>query len=124
MFDGLKNKAWQFKDQAQTQAQAKYLQKVMEDEGVGYDEAWAICNGKTDPKEPEYTLGFKMADPVVMLAMFGQPSKKKREQARANFRETLDEDERILFDKEVNAAETEKEFKAKYKKAKKGKKVE
>lgn len=119
----LKDKAMELRDTSAAQARSEYIAKVMKWEEVDYETAYYICIGRTDPKEPEYTLGYKMADPVLMLAMFGQMRKKKREQARDNFRRELDEDELKLFEEYVNKDDTEKQWKKSYKEEKKRKGV-
>jgi hypothetical protein len=60
-----------------------------------------------------------MASPVWMDAMFGQISKKKREQARDNFRKLLEDDELQLFNDYVDKHEVSKEYKAALKAEKK-----
>ena len=120
----IEDKAIDLRNTSAAQAKAQYIQKVMKWEEVDYEVAFYIVNGKTDPKEPEYTLGYKMADPVMMLAMFGQLSKKKREMARDQFRRTLDDDELQLFNDYVNKNDVDKEWKTEYKSAKKNKKAE
>ena len=77
--------------------------------------AMAIVQGNTDPLEPEYMLGYKLADPVLQLALFKQVSKKSRRQAANNFAATLSEEERILFWNEVFNEENAGKFKKKYK---------
>ena len=113
------DKARQFMDATDAQAKANFIQKVMKWEEVDYETAFYIVSGKTDPREPEYTLGYKMASPVWMDAMFGQISKKKREQARDNFRKLLEDDELQLFNEYVIEDETRKEYKAALKAEKK-----
>ena len=113
------DKARQFMDATDAQAKANFIQKVMKWEEVDYETAFYIVSGKTDPREPEYTLGYKMASPVWMDAMFGQFSKKKREQARDNFRKLLEDDELQLFNEYVIEDETRKEYKAALKAEKK-----
>lgn len=113
------DKARQFMDATDARAKANFIQKVMKWEEVDYETAFYIVSGKTDPREPEYTLGYKMASPVWMDAMFGQISKKKREQARDNFRKLLEDDELQLFNEYVIEDETRKEYKAALKAEKK-----
>lgn len=120
----IEDKAIDLRSTSAAQAKAQYIQKVMKWEDVDYEVAFYIVNGKTDPKEPEYTLGYKMADPIMMMAMFGQISKKKREMARDQFRKTLDDDELQLFNDYVNKNDVDKEWKTEYKSAKKNKKAE
>ena len=101
------------------QAQYQYLQWVMKEEDCSYEEAIAIVQGRTDPLEPEYMLGYKLADPVWQLALFKQFPKKNRVKAAHNFAELLSEEERILFWNEVFDEKNMKQFKKEYKKAKK-----
>lgn len=101
------------------QAQMKYIQWLMKEEECDYEMAIAIVTGNTEPLEPEYMLGYKLADPVLQLALFKQHPKKSRIQAAKNFAETLSDEERILFWNEVFNEETAGKFKQKYKKEKK-----
>ncbi len=96
-------------------AQMKYLNWLMKEEECSYEEAIAIVQGLTDPREPEYMLGYKLSDPVVMIAIFKQHGKNNRLAAARNFAATLDEDERILFWNEVFDEKNAKQFKKKYK---------
>ena len=116
----IEDKAITLRNTSAAQAKAEYIQKVMKWEEVDYETAFYIVNGRTDPREPEYTLGYKMADPIMMMAMFGQISKKKREMARDQFRKTLEDDELQLFNDYVNKNDVDKEWKTEYKAAKKG----
>lgn len=101
------------------QAQAKYLQWLMKEENCSYDEAIAIVQGRTEPLEVEYMLGYKLASPAWMIALFKQPGKKRRMNAALNFVETLTDEEKIVFWRDVFNAETGKAFKNKLKKEKK-----
>ncbi len=114
----LKDKVWDAKEQMAGVSRADFIQFVMKEEDVDYETAYYICIGRTDPREPEYTLGYKMADPSMMMAMFGQMRKKKREAAREEFRSMLEADELQLFEEYVNKEDTEKQFKSAYKKEK------
>lgn len=78
-------------------SQNDYIQKVMEWEECDRDEAYAICVGWTIPVEPEYTLGYKLADPFWELAMFKSLRKSERERAIKKFREMLTPEEDLLF---------------------------
>ena len=121
--NAIDDKARQFMDATDAQAKAEFIQKVMKWEEVDYETAFYIVSGRTDPREPEYTLGYKMASPVWMDAMFGQLSKKKREMARDNFRKLLEEDELQLFNDYVQKNDVSKEYKAAKKEEKKRKGV-
>ena len=101
------------------QAQGKYLAWLMKEEDCSYEEALAIVQGRTDPLEPEYMLGYKLADPVWQIAIFKQHPKKNRIKAAHNFAELLSEEEKDLFWNEVFDEKNMKQFKKEYKKAKK-----
>lgn len=111
-------KAWELHDKLQGEAQVRFIQYVMKEEEVDWETAYAICLGNTDPKEPEYTLGYKLADPMGLMAI-NQIGKKARAQAIANFEETLDEDELKLFREQVANMSTRQRFKEALKRKKK-----
>lgn len=117
----IENRATQLQSDLAAQAQMKFIQWLMKEEECDYEMAMAIVQGNTDPLEPEYMLGFKLADPVLQIALFKQVSKKSRKQAAENFAATLSEEERILFWNEVFNEETGKKFKKSYKSEKKKK---
>ena len=119
----IEGRATQLQSDLAAQAQMKYIQWLMKEEECDYEMAMAIVQGNTDPLEPEYMLGFKLADPVLQIALFKQVSKKSRKQAAENFAATLSEEERILFWNEVFNEETGKKFKKTYKSEKKKKGV-
>ena len=118
----MEEKATELDSTLAAQAQVKFINWLMKEEDVDYETALAIVEGRTDPIEWEYTLGYKLANPVLQLALFKQISKKARRQAAENFRSTLSPEERILFDTQVFNEETGKQFKKKYEKEKKAKK--
>ena len=117
----IEDRATQLQSDLAAQAQMKFIQWLMKEEECDYEMAMAIVQGNTDPLEPEYMLGFKLADPVLQIALFKQVSKKSRKQAADNFAATLSEEERILFWNEVFNEETGKKFKKSYKAEKKKK---
>jgi hypothetical protein len=101
------------------QAQSKYIQWLMDEEQCNYEEALAIVEGRTDPLEPEYMLGYKLSDPVVMIAIFKQPRKKNRINAAKNFADGLSNEEAEIFWNQVFDEENAKVFKTKLKEEKK-----
>lgn len=119
----VEDRATQLQSDLAAQAQMKFISWLMKEEECDYEEAMAIVMGNTDPLEPEYMLGFKLADPVLQIALFKQISKKARKQAAENFAATLSDRERDLFYSEVFNEETGKQFKKAYKAEKKKKKV-
>ena len=116
---GIKSKIEQKAQDTQSllafQAQAKYIQWLMKEEQIDYEEALAIVQGRTDPLEPEYMLGYKLSDPVVMIALFKQPRKKKRMSAALNFADTLSPEEAVIFWGQVFDERTASQFKTKLK---------
>ena len=119
----IENRATQLQSDLAAQAQMKFITWLMKEEECDYEMAMAIVMGNTEPLEPEYMLGFKLADPVLQIALFKQLSKKARKQAAENFAATLSDRERDLFYSEVFNEETGKQFKKAYKAEKKKKKV-
>lgn len=107
--------------QLRYQAQAKYIKWLMKEEDVDEHMAWAIVEGRTEEIEWEYVLGFKLADPVLQLALFSQHSKTARRQAAENFAKTLSEEEKEIFFTQVFDEENAKKFKKKMKEEKKKK---
>lgn len=119
----VENRALQLQQDLAGQAQMKYIQWLMKEEECDYEMAIAIVMGNTDPLEPEYMLGYKLADPVLQIALFKQHPKKSRIQAAKNFAETLSDREKDLFWSEVFNEETAGKFKSEYRKEKKKKGV-
>ena len=117
----IEDRATQLQSDLAAQAQMKFIQYVMKEEECDYEMAIAIVTGNTDPLEPEYMLGYKLADPVLQIALFKQVSKKSRRQAAENFAATLSDQEKDLFWNEVFNEETGKKFKSEYRKEKKKK---
>ena len=111
----IEEKAMETQQTLAAHAQMKYIQWLMKEEECDYEEALAIVQGRTDPLEPEYMLGYKLADPVVMIAIFKQHGKNNRLSAARNFAATVTEEERILFWNEVFDEKNAKQFKKKYK---------
>ena len=119
----IEDRATQLQSDLAAQAQYKYIQWLMKEEQCDYDEAIAIVQGLTDPLEPEYMLGYKLADPVVQIALFKQIFKKARRNAALNFADTLSDVEKEIFWSQVFNEETGKQFKKAYKAEKKKKNV-
>lgn len=117
----IEDKAMETQSLMAAQAQAKYLKWLMNEEQCSYEEALAIVEGRTDPLEPEYMLGFKLSDPVVILAIFKQIGKKNRLAAAQNFAMGLSDEEKIIFWRDVFDEKNAKQFKKKLKDEKKKK---
>lgn len=98
----------------------KFVQWVSDEEHIEFDDAWLICTGQ-DPARvmPEYSLGFKLASPLVQTGLYLQPGKKNRQKYRDNFKSELTPAELQLFENEVNGAAVRSQLKKKLKRAKK-----
>ena len=110
------------KQRVQAEGQVRFVQNVMEWENCDYEQAVAYCVGDTDPVHHEYTLGYKLADPIWSIGIFQQPGHRARARAAANFRKTLTPEEDEIFLNECmgkTARSVRKEMKSEIKKAKK-----
>ena len=115
----IEEKALDVNAQLTAQAQMKYLSWLMDEEQIDYEEALAIVQGRTDPVEWEYILGYKLSDPALMIALFKQPRKKNRINAAKNFADTLEPEEAAIFWTQVFDEGNGKQFKEKLKEEKK-----
>ena len=120
----IEEKALDVNQQLTAQAQMKYLSWLMNEEQIDYEEALAIVQGRTDPVEWEYMLGYKLSDPALLIALFKQPRKKNRINAAKNFAMTLTDEEKIIFWRDVFDEKNAKQFKKKLKDEKKKKGIE
>lgn len=114
----LKNKIWEGIDASDAMARSRFIEWVMKEEDCDYETAYALCTRHTDPVEPEYSLGYKMASPVYQVAMNGQVRRAKREQAIENFKQMLEPDELEIFERDVLTKDTRKMWKEEKKKQK------
>lgn len=114
----LKNKIWEGIDASDAMARSRFIEWVMKEEDCDYETAYALCTRHTDPVDPEYSLGYKMASPVYQVAMNAQVRRSKREQAIENFKQMLEPDELEIFEKEVLTKDTRKMWKEEKKKQK------
>lgn len=114
----LKNKIWEGIDASDAMARSRFIEWVMKEEDCDYETAYALCTRHTDPVEPEYSLGYKMASPVYQVAMNAQVRRSKREQAIENFKQMLEPDELEIFEKEVLTKDTRRMWKEEKKKQK------
>lgn len=104
----LKDKIWEGIDASDAMARSRFIQWVMKEEDCDCETAYAICTRHTDPVEPEYSLGYKMASPVYQVAMNAQARRSARERAIENFKQMLEPDELEIFEKEVLTKDTRK----------------
>lgn len=96
-------------------AQMRFVKWVAKERDIDYYAALMICHGQTDPPDYEITLGYKMSNPIYMIAMNLQ-RKSNREMAIKNFRDTLLPEERAIFDEQVLTEGMRTNFKKKLKK--------
>lgn len=91
-----------------TQSRAKFIVKIVEIDGVSYEEACRMV-----VEDPQYSLGWKMCGcPILKIIM----SKKETEK----FREILTPEEDKIFTEEVLKVNMKKILKKEIKKQKKG----
>lgn len=83
-----------------SRAGAHFVQSVMEDEGVDYDTALAMC--MDGEGHPDIYVGWKMCDPIWIARAYADPRKKARKQAIEEFRATLTPAQLEAFEK-INA---------------------
>ena len=114
----LKNKIWEGIDASDAMARSRFIEWVMKEEDCDYETAYALCTRHTDPVEPEYSLGYKMASPVYQVAMNAQVRRSKRVQAIENFKQMLEPDELEIFENEVLTKDTRTMWKDEKKKQK------
>lgn len=107
------------KDQ-ELKARVKFANWVANEENIEFDDAWLICTNQ-DPERiiPEYSLGWKLASPLVQTELNLQPRKKAREAAREKFRKELTPEELQLFNEQVDGGMIRKAVISKVKRAKK-----
>lgn len=106
-------------------ARAKFLLFVQEEEKCDLDTARAICLGQTDPIIYEYTLGWKISDPILQKGMWGKTtSKLVRKKWIQHFRETLTPEEDALFVEGYLSKKVSKRFQEELERAEKRKKLE
>lgn len=106
--------------------QLEFVYNVMKWENCSYDEAVDYCFGRTDPVKTEYTLGYKLADPVWSIGIYKQPGHHARARAAANFRKQLTPEEDELFVREClgkTSRQIRKEFKSEIRAKKKEEKA-
>lgn len=70
---------------------------ICEEEAVSFQEAERIAKGLSNPVIPKWTLAFKIVGGWAAL-IFGEKNEKKRNEARALFRQSLTADELQIFD--------------------------
>ena len=85
-------------NQISAQGQQKFVDDVMADEGVDRETALRWCLGLADPPRYEYSLGYKLADPIWNIGIFKQAGRGARKRAAENFRKKLCPEEAALFD--------------------------
>lgn len=72
------------------ESRSRYIQKIMKEDGVDYDEAWRLVR-----EEPKYSMGYKMCSPAVVLML-------KSSRGKETFRSMLTPEELEIFDNEVD----------------------
>ena len=102
----------------ESKAQKNFVKWVAKEKKIDFYQALLICQGHSDPIEWEYTLGYKMSNPVYMIAMNMQ-KKANREKAMENFKKELTPEELAIFESEVQTKSMRTKFRSELGKAKK-----
>ena len=110
---------------AAAEARSKFLSFVQEEEKCDLDTAMDICLGRTDPIIYEYTLGWKISDPILQQGMWGKTTAKHvRKKWIQHFRESLTPEEDALFIEGYLSQKVSKRFQEELERAEKRKKLE
>lgn len=72
------------------ESRSRYIAKICREDGVDEAEAWRLIR-----EDPKYSMGFKMCSPAVVMSLTSR-------KGRAQFREVLTDEEREIFDSEVD----------------------
>lgn len=103
-------KALDLTAELRTKAQAKYIKKMAKEVGIDYHIMLLRCQQPTDPDDFYFSLGYKMANPVYMIAMNLQ-KKENRAKAIENFKKELCPEELKIFESEVQTDSMRTNFK-------------
>lgn len=106
-------------DRTQMDAQMRYLAWLQQEYNIDAGTAieWVSSEG---PEHADIRLGYKMADPIVQLAMWGPRTSKAKKIAQEKFRNGLDEWERAKWDEEVSKMGVKDKFRAALKRQRQG----
>lgn len=111
-----REKAFEIKEKLKGEAGPRFIAQVMEWENCDWDTAVSMCDRTSDPVRPDYSLGFKLADPMLQMALWAQPGKRARRRAAEDFESTLEPDELELFREQVQTMNAGQMFKSALKK--------
>jgi hypothetical protein len=102
--DGLKDTMWRVNDFLDNETRTRFYQLVMKEEKIGYEDAVDLC-----VTDPQYSLGLKMASPMIMTAL-------KTQKGIERFRELLEPEELEIFNRDVAGMPIRKMWKEQKKK--------
>lgn len=112
----LKEKAEDLRNKLRAEAQIRFIRKVAAEDGISWDEAYNLCLGLTDPPDYHYTVGYKLADPVLQTGLWGPGTKAEKERVRRMFESELCAEEIQIFREEVLPMKPGKAFRSALKK--------
>lgn len=90
MKDAGKDKIDDFGQLLDAESRSRFIAKICKEDGVDEAEAWRLIR-----EEPKYSMGFKMCSPAVVMSL-------KTKRGKEQFREILTDEERKIFDEEVD----------------------
>ena len=108
----LKEKAEDLRNKLRAEAQIRFIRKVAAEDDISWDEAYDLCLGLTDPPDYHYTVGYKLADPVIQTGLWGPGTKAEKERVRRMFESELCAEEIQIVREEVIPMKPGKAFRA------------
>lgn len=115
----LREKAEDLRDRLRAETQMRFIRKVAAEDGIEWEDAYNLCLGLSDPIDYHYTLGYKMADPVLQTGLWGPGTKKEKARVLRMFEAELCPEEIEILHAEVLPTKPGAAFKAELKRKKK-----
>lgn len=97
----LREKAEDIRERLRAEAQARFIRKVAAEDGIPWEDAYNLCLGLTDPIDHHYTLGYKLADPMIQTGLWAPGTKKTKRKVQRMFESELCPEEIQIFHEEV-----------------------
>lgn len=116
----LREKAEDLRERLKAEAQAKFIRKVAAEDGIPWEDAYNLCLGLTDPVDHHYTLGYKLADPVLQTGLWGPGTKKEKAKVQRMLEAELCPEEIRILHEDVLPIKPGKAFRAELRKKRKG----
>lgn len=115
----LREKAEDLRERLKAEAQMRFIRKVAAEDAIPWENAYKLCLGLTDPIDHHYTLGYKLADPVLQTGLWGPGTKKEKEKVQRMLEAELCPEEIKILHEEVLPIKPGRTFRAELRKKKK-----